>query len=71
MKQLTRSDSAQQVSFQEDAMAGKVRKTFKQQSVFDSWDVGERYEVLENLGKGSYGAVAKAMDRYYCTLCCT
>eukprot|EP01031_Cornospumella_fuschlensis_P032369 gene32369-39144_t len=64
MKQLTRSDSAQQVSFQEDAMAGKVRKTFKQQSVFDSWDVGERYEVLENLGKGSYGAVAKATDRY-------
>lgn len=44
-------------------MAGKVRKTFRNQSVFDSWAVGNRYELLDVLGKGSYGQVAKATDR--------
>lgn len=44
-------------------MAGKVRKTFRQQSVFDSWAVGPRYELSDVLGKGSYGQVAKGIDR--------
>lgn len=51
------------VTFQEDHMAGKVRKTFARQSVFDNWAVGSRYELLDILGKGSYGQVAKATDR--------
>lgn len=31
---------------------------------FISWDVGEKYSVQRILGKGSYGQVALAIDRF-------
>ena len=32
---------------------------------FASWEVGKKYSVQRILGKGSYGQVALAIDRYY------
>ena len=32
---------------------------------FDSWKVGENYRMLQILGQGSYGEVAKAIDQRY------
>lgn len=29
-----------------------------------NWDIGKRYRATEVIGKGSYGAVAKAVDRF-------
>ena len=29
-----------------------------------AWDIGSRYDMGDLLGKGSYGQVAKAMDRF-------
>lgn len=36
--------------------------------IFATWETGARYELLEILGKGSYGQVAKARDRFVLTL---
>jgi mitogen-activated protein kinase 1/3 len=32
--------------------------------IFATWETGARYEMIEILGKGSYGQVARAHDRY-------
>eukprot|EP01038_Epipyxis_sp_PR26KG_P005366 gene5366-7442_t len=41
---------------------GKIQKT-SHPSKFDSWEVTNRYDLTEILGRGSYGQVAKATDR--------
>lgn len=52
------------VSFDESSMVtGKVQKVNSQFGKFANWSVGSRYDLTELLGKGSYGQVAKAIDR--------
>jgi hypothetical protein len=36
------------------------------QSALHDWEVGSRYSMVKLLGKGSYGKVAEAIDRYVC-----
>ena len=42
----------------------KMQKTTHFNGKSDTWEVGDRYDILEILGKGSYGLVAKAKDKY-------
>jgi hypothetical protein len=39
------------------------RSTLPGDDSFDSWMVGDRYEIKRLLGRGSYGSVAEAFDK--------
>ena len=51
------------VTFKDDPSAKSSQSKYQNVGKFDSWEVGTRYNVTELLGKGSYGQVAKALDR--------
>jgi hypothetical protein len=51
------------VSFQEHPSAKMARNSATPPDPFVGWEVGLAYELLEVLGKGSYGIVAKANNR--------
>lgn len=46
-----------------DTNGDKIQKVTHQQAKFDTWEVGTRYCLVEVLGRGSYGQVARAEDR--------
>lgn len=41
----------------------KIQKIFHANNKLEGWEVGSRYQLTDLLGKGSYGQVAKGIDK--------
>lgn len=52
------------VSFKDDSSFANAAIKQSIPNKFDGWNVNYRYDLIDILGKGSYGQVAKAIDRY-------